>query len=150
MPAQHVFVETNWIVDCFAPMHLRVPAAFHLLEKANAGEIELHIPGICLSEAPKPIRTKFQPRRHAAPIRGYLRWAKEEGKLPAETDALFRQTLDHYEADVSNHLERLEENIATLRKEKGVDVFPLSEQMLERDLPLARRVWTSSPSIMRF
>ncbi|HEV2197032.1 MAG TPA: hypothetical protein VGR55_15710 [Candidatus Acidoferrum sp.] len=107
-----------------------------LLKKANGGEIELHIPGICLSEAPKPMRAKFQPRRHADAIRGYLRRAKEEDKLSAETDSLFRQTLDRYEADVSNDLERLEESIATLRKEKGVDVFPLSEQMLEKGLAL--------------
>ena len=127
MPTQHVFVETNWIVDCFAPVHLRVPAAVELLKKAHAGRIKLHIPGVCLSEAPKPMRTKFQPRRHADAIRGYLRHAKEEGKLSVETDALFRQTLDRYEADVSGHLERLEESIAVLRKEKGIDVFPLSE-----------------------
>lgn len=136
MPVQHVFVETNWIVDSFAPAHLRAPAAVRLLKKANAGEIELHIPGICLSEAPKPMRAKFQPRRHADAIRGYLQRANEEGKVSVETDALFRQTLDRYEGDVQHHLERLEESIATLRKEKGVDVFPLSEQMLEKGLAL--------------
>lgn len=136
MPAQHVFVETNWIVDCFAPAHLIVPAAVELLNKANAGEIVLHIPGICLSEAPKPMRTKFQPRRHADAIRGYLRWAKEEDKLTTEADNILRQTLDRYESDVLAHLERLEETIALLRKKKGVDVFPLTEQMLEKGLAL--------------
>ncbi|HXY24284.1 MAG TPA: hypothetical protein VEI73_06510 [Candidatus Acidoferrum sp.] len=104
--------------------------------KANAGEIELHIPGICLSEAPKPMRTKFQPRRHADAIRAYLRKAREEDKLTTETDLAVRQTLDRYEEDVLRHLERLEESIATLRKENGVDVFSLSEPMLERGLSL--------------
>lgn len=40
----HVFVETNWVFDCFAPKHRRKPAAKRLLESASRGAFRLHVP----------------------------------------------------------------------------------------------------------
>lgn len=36
---EHVFVETNFVVDWAAPAHLRVPEAVTLVERAGRGEI---------------------------------------------------------------------------------------------------------------
>jgi predicted nucleic acid-binding protein len=46
-----VLVETNWVVDFIAPAHLQSPQAVQLLQRAQAGEFELYVPAICLTEA---------------------------------------------------------------------------------------------------
>jgi hypothetical protein len=136
MGSSHVFVETNWVIACYAPAHLKVPAALELLKKAAAGTIALHVPGICLSEASSTIRRKFQPRSHLDPVRSYLRWAKEKNKTVAESEAAVRRILDIYENEVLSDLEHLEDAIGNLRNEKGVNVFALTEAVLERTLAL--------------
>lgn len=72
---RHVFVETNWVVDCCAPAHRRARAAVKLLEEANSGAIKLHLPSPCLTEARSVIRRKFQPKE-ADTLREYLKWAR--------------------------------------------------------------------------
>ena len=69
---EHVFVETNWVVAYSAPAHLQLPAALTLAQRAEAGELRLHIPSVCLTEARYPIRTKFHPRLPADSLRKYL------------------------------------------------------------------------------
>src|SRR5437870_1161230 len=71
---KHVFVETNWVVASSAPVHERMPAALELVERAQQGEIRLHLPSICLGEARYPIRSKYQPRTSADAIRKFLAW----------------------------------------------------------------------------
>lgn len=46
-----VLVETNWVVDIIAPAHLQSPQAVSLLQRADAGELKLFVPAICLAEA---------------------------------------------------------------------------------------------------
>lgn len=46
-----VLVETNWVVNVVAPAHLEGLQAFQLLSRAEAGEFELHLPAMCLTEA---------------------------------------------------------------------------------------------------
>ena len=60
---KHVFVETNWVVAYAAPAHLRLPAALTLARRAEAAEVRLYLPSVCLAEARYPIRTKFHPHR---------------------------------------------------------------------------------------
>lgn len=93
---KHVFVETNWVVDCCAPAHRRVLAAVKLLGDANSGKISLHLPVPCLSEARSVIRTKFQPNE-ANRLREFLKWAKTEGHLEAAQVESTRQVLDQFE-----------------------------------------------------
>lgn len=52
----HVFVETNWVVDWAAPAHLRHEAARELTDRASKGELRLHLPAFCISEAKRRIR----------------------------------------------------------------------------------------------
>jgi len=44
---RHVFVETNWVVECAAPAHHKTPAALELLKRAASGELKLYLPVIC-------------------------------------------------------------------------------------------------------
>jgi hypothetical protein len=133
----HVFVETNWVVAYAAPAYLRMPAALALSEKAAAGEISLHLPAICLSEARGPIRSKAQPRMPADYVRSYLAWAKTEGKLSTEDDATVRRVLDQYESQFAAEVKDLDERLALLRQQPGIEIFGLTETMLERAVGLS-------------
>jgi predicted nucleic acid-binding protein len=129
---QYVFVETNWLVGYAAPAHQKVYAAVDLLKKANRGEIRLYLPSICLSECRRPIREKFQVRSEADRVRKFLLWAKRENIVEAATDETVRQTLDQMESLVRRDLDRLNDSLENLRSERGVEIFNLNEDMLER------------------
>jgi predicted nucleic acid-binding protein len=136
---KHVFVETNWVVDYCAPAHRRVLAAAKLLEDARASTISLHLPAPCLTEARSVIRTKFQPSE-ANRLREFLKWAKAEGHLGAVQVESTRQVLDQFERLVKQDLDLLEVRLEKLKAEKGLEVFPLDAQMLERSVSLATEV----------
>lgn len=136
MGARHVFVETNWVVDCFAPAHFATQASRELFQSAKQRTLSLHVPGICLSEARTVIRRKFQPRNQADPLRSYIRWAREKDEIDPSTEEVIRRSLDKYEATILAELESLENLLATVKNQRGVDVFPLTESMLERALSL--------------
>jgi hypothetical protein len=136
MGAKHVFVETNWVVDCFAPAHFATPAARELLALANDGSLSVHVPNISLSEARGTIRRKFQPRNQTDPLRNYLRWAKESHRIESQVEAMVRRELEAYERTVLAQIELVDGAVGDLRKQKGVDVFALTEEMLEFSLSL--------------
>src|SRR5579859_3595550 len=133
----HVFVETNWVVAYAAPAYLRMPAALALAEKAAAGEISLHLPAICLSEAKRPIRSKSHPRTPADSVRKYLAWATTEGKVATEDGATVRRILNQYESQFASELRDLDERLAQLLRQPGIKIFPLTETMLERAVALS-------------
>src|SRR5258706_909241 len=132
---KHVFVETNWVVDYCAPAHQRALAAINLLEAAKSGTISLHLPAPCLTEARSAIRIKFQPKE-AKRLREFLKWAKANGHLETKVVEDTRQVLDQFEQLVKQDLARLE----GLKSEKGLQIFPLSTEMLERSISLATEV----------
>jgi len=133
---RHVFVETNWVVDYCAPAHQRALAAIKLLEAANAGTISLHLPAPCLAEARSAIRIKFQPKE-ANRLREFLKWARVNGHVEATIDGATRLVLDQFERLVKRDLDNLEARLEGLKAEKGLNVFPLSTDMLERSIALA-------------
>ena len=81
---QHVFVETNCVVGYAAPPHQRLDGALALADRARSGDVLLHLPSVCLTEAKQPIRAKFHPRSAAVSVRGYLAWAKSESTITTE------------------------------------------------------------------
>ena len=133
---KNVFVETNWVVDYCAPAHQRVPAAVELLKAANSGAIALRLPSICLSESLTVTRARFQPRE-ADSLRRYLKWSKAQGYLTQIDDDATRRVLQQFEVLVKKDLDHLEQTLVGLRDEKGVEVFPLNQSMLERSLSLS-------------
>jgi hypothetical protein len=132
---KHVFLETNWVVEYAAPAHLRAPTA--LATRAKAGELQIHVPSVCLTEARHPIRTRFQPRPAADSIRKYLAWAATEGMLNAEDSRTVRRELDRFETAVEAELEGVEDRLRLLCDHPGVEVFPLDEEMLARVVGLS-------------
>lgn len=91
----HVFAETNWVVDCCAPAHNRVPAATDLLRRARNGDIQLHLPSICIAESRRPLSQKFQTRLEADRIRRYVTWALGERRIAAEAAETVRVVLNN-------------------------------------------------------
>jgi len=133
---RHVFVETNWVVDYCAPAHQRALAAITLLEAANSGRIQLHLPAPCLAEARSAIRIKFQPRE-ADRLREYLKWAKANGHVESAAEDVTRRVLDQFEGLVKRDLDNLEARLQGLKAETGLHIFPLSSDMLERSVSLS-------------
>lgn len=70
-------------------------------------------------------------------MRNYLVWATIEGKLSTDDDATVRRVLDQYESQFSSELKDLDERLALLRKQPGIEIFPLNETMLERAVELS-------------
>lgn len=116
---------------------MQVPAAAQLIEKAGAGELTLHLPAVCLTEARHPLRTKFQPRATADSVRKYLGWATRESKVEHHSADMVRVLLDQYEATVSAELDQLDYRLQELTQHSGIEVFALSGIMLARAVQLS-------------
>lgn len=141
---EHVFVETNFVVDWAAPAHLCVAEAVALVERAQRDEIALHIPAICLLEARHVLRSeRFQPKSDANPIRQFLHGPASV--LDADTrDAAFR-ALTAYEQHMKAALADVPARIARLRATAGVHVFPADDEILERGIELTSIVERLQP-----
>jgi hypothetical protein len=129
-------VETNWIVDCTAPAHNKVPAALDLLRRARDGEIQLHLPAVCLAEARHPLSTKFQPRQLADRVRQFVTWAISSGRLTIEHGETIRRGVELMEQVVRTELQNLETTLRDLAASPGLEVFPSTAAMLERSTEL--------------
>jgi predicted nucleic acid-binding protein len=134
---RHVFVETNWIVAYAAPAHHKIPAAVELFDRAARGEIKLYFPAICVAEARRPILERFQSRSEADRVRQFLLWARETGVVDATDDEATRRVLDRMEGRVKVDLERLDEAFKSLKAANGIEIFDLSQEMLERSSDLS-------------
>jgi len=134
---RNVFVETNWVVACAAPTHLRLRDALELAGMARRREIQLYLPSICLSEAQYPIRSNYQPRVAADAIRKFLAWETAKEEWDCNEVTILRRALDRYENRVVAELGRLKTTLGELRNRPGIEVFAVDEQMLERSVELS-------------
>ena len=132
---RHVFVETNWVVDWAAPAHHRNPAAVALLERAQRGELQLHMPAICLTEARPPISLRFQPKE-AKPLRQFLKWAAKYMPELSDDIAAGRRVLDAFENTIKSGLREVGDRLDSLRETRGLEIFALDDAMLERAVEL--------------
>jgi hypothetical protein len=129
---RHVFVETNWVVFYAAPAHHKSYSAIELLKRANSGAVHLYLPSICISEARRPILEKFQVKLEADRIRRFLLWGKQSKIIDDQTDETVRRVLDQMEGRVKSDLEKLDDVLANLKNEKGLEIFDLTQTMCER------------------
>jgi hypothetical protein len=134
---RRVFVETNWVYSYAAPGHHKRLDAVSLLERARTGELHLHLPAPCLTEARRPILTKCQPRNEADAVRRFLLRAKTERLVSDEQERVTREVLDRFEQQIQAELRQLDGMIASLRREPGLEVFALNEAMLDRAVDLS-------------
>jgi primosomal protein N' len=80
---------------------------------------------------------KCQPRNEADGIRRFLLRARAEKAMPPEQEIAAREVLDRFEQQVRGELRQLDNVLKSIRKEPGVDVFPLKETMPEQATKLA-------------
>lgn len=136
-----MLVETNFVVDWAAPAHLCVPDAVALVERAERGEIVLHVPAICLLEARSVLRSsRLQPRNDADPIRAFVHDSGAASGLGASDREVVFRALDGYEKHIRGALAGVPARIDSLRARGGVEVFPTDEAALARQLELIPRV----------
>lgn len=97
---RHVFVESNWVFGYAAPAHHKAPGAVALLERSREGELRMHLPAPCITEARRPILSKCQPRQEADAIRRFLLRAKAEQTISHQQERITSQVLDRFEQQV--------------------------------------------------
>ncbi len=136
MNRKTIIVETNWVVDVVAPAHLQNPQALKLLTQARDGEIDLYVPAICLVEARKTIPRRFSPRALSGDIRKFIRWAKANSKVMfGDADSALK-VLDQFDGLVAHELTKVAERLSALADLPYLKVFPLSDQMLVRQVTI--------------
>jgi predicted nucleic acid-binding protein len=97
-----VLVETNWVVDVIAPAHLQSPQAIQLLRRAEAGELKLYLPAICLAEARETVPRRFAPRARSEDLRKFVRWARDESWVSAEDAKVAFRIFEQFDGLVAN------------------------------------------------
>jgi hypothetical protein len=142
---RHVFVETNWVGEYPAPAYLPRPPALELAQRAEAGDLRLYLPAICLTESQHPIRKAYESRPSADALRGYLAWASSRGEVQANDVQTVQRLLDQYESAARAELEKTRERLALLPKHPGVEVFALDEAMLARAVELSTEMLDLKP-----
>jgi len=90
-----------------------------------------------VTEARPPILSKCQPRYEADAIRRFLSRARSEGTVSPEQERATREVLDRFELQVRRELGQLDDILASLRGQPGLEIFPLNERMLERAVALS-------------
>jgi hypothetical protein len=86
-------------------------------------------------------------------VRQFLLWARDTSIVDAAEDETTRRVLDRMESRVKADLDGVDESLESLRMTRGVEVFNLDQEMLERcaslsylrlDLKPFDQAWPSS------
>jgi hypothetical protein len=131
----HVFVETNWIVEHAAPSFFKLPSnsADDLLQRARAGEFRLELPSICIAESRRAILTRFDPTQAGADkIGNFLRWAVSEGLLDEEVRQAGLLAVQRMSLEIKRELSQLEVRLRSLLSTEGLHVFDVGEKAAHR------------------
>lgn len=137
-----VLVETNWVVDVCAPAARRQADALELLRRAEAGEVEIHVPHIAFREAASVIRRKHQPKE-ARVIQNFRRWAMREGHIDERLSEASNELLNLFVNMTSAAINQLETRLDEVCE--LVRPYALSEAVLERALELRPQVPNLGP-----
>lgn len=127
---RHVFVETNWLHDYAAPAHHKVPEAVRLLERAQQGELVLHIPNASFAEARQSIQSKCQPIDGPG-IHRYIRWAQENGALNEQQAREAHELGEKYVQSIDKELSAAPSILNEVASLPHVEVFAFDDEMLD-------------------
>lgn len=127
-------METNWVVDVVAPAHLQSAQAQQLLHRAKAGELMIFVPAICLVEARETVPRRFASRSRSADLRKFVKWARNQEQLSAEEAKTAFRVFEQFDCLVNRELTQVSERLDELAKHSGMNIFSLSESMLERQV----------------
>jgi len=125
----HVFVETNWLHDYAAPAYHKVPEAVTLLERAQRGELILHIPNVSFAEARQSIQMKCQPVDGPG-IHRYIRWAHSNGELNEEQAREAHELAERYIQSINRELSAVPSILKEVAGLPCVRVFAFDDEML--------------------
>lgn len=134
MNRKTVLVETNWVVDIIAPAHLQDLQALKLLTRARDGEINLFVPAICFAEARETVPRRFAPRSRSEDLRKFVRWAKDKGRVLPQDAEIALKVFDQFDGLVATELTKVSERLKELSELPYLNLFSLSETMLERQV----------------
>ena len=135
-PKTVVIVETNWVVDIIAPAHLQDLQALKLLTRAHNDEITLFVPAICFAEARETVPRRFAPRSRSEDLRKFVRWAKVNGKVLHQDAEIALKVFDQFDGLVASELTKVSERLSELADLPYLNLFSLSEKMLERQVTI--------------
>jgi predicted nucleic acid-binding protein len=139
-----VFLETNWVVEVCAPPYRRETTAVALLERAAAGELEIHVPAIALREATDVIRRKHQPRQSRT-LQAFRSWANQAGHINDTEADVAKVFLDKFESYTRSALINLDQRVDEIAEAPGVHVFALCDEMLALAIALRTKVHALGP-----
>ncbi len=135
----HVIVETNWVVDFVAPLLAQNTTARDLYERAQRGELSLHVPAIALVEARKVIAEKLRQFREGEAVRRHVARLRDDGILTVTDASLTFAALQRYEQYRAQERQQSPQRIEALRSDSSVGIFPLDDTILARSVDLAAR-----------
>lgn len=132
-----IFVETNWLVEMVKPSYLQTFQANRLLSRAEAGEFELYLPAICLAEARETIKRRFSRKtRPTNNVREFVTLVRDNNRITWEESNAVLKVLDMFDSSVKNELKQVPDRLNELARNRSINVFPLSETMLERQVSI--------------
>jgi hypothetical protein len=134
--ATQVLVETNWVVDLVAPVLSRNRDAVPLHQRAQQGELRLHLPAICLIEARKVV-VERKVRADLDLIRSFIKERRTENEIDEPAANASLDVLARFQQFVSNEQKQASSRIQKLGTDPVIDVFALDTAMLERSTALA-------------
>ena len=132
---KYVFVETNWVVDYAAPTYFKVELrdADSLLEQAQAGEFQLQLPSICITESRRAIQTRFATKQaEADKIRAFLRWSRRSQFLDEPVFNKSILAVEKMEVEIERDIASLDQRLQDLASLPGLYVFDVDSECAAR------------------
>lgn len=130
---KQVFVETNWIVDCLAPVWFHNATATSLLQRHLDRVVEIHVPVVAIHEARKQL-SKFSPSR-VQEIHNLTHWLVEH--QPDLLEPLNR-AIAKGQSELQAFEKTREQRLTELHKTLGSAVFPYREEAMLLQVELAK------------
>jgi hypothetical protein len=87
-------------------------------------------------KARETVPRRFTPRSRSEDLRKFVRWARDEGRVADEDAKAAFRVFDRFDGLVANELTKVAERLNAFAKETNLNVFPLSESMLERQVSI--------------
>ncbi len=134
---RHILVETNWVVDWAAPAHHQQQSAVDLFDAAKAGRCWLHVPAVSLIEARRVVRRDFRLSDEIRALKRFASLLVKEGTFTEGDRTAAHRFCELFEDRVKKDFADLETRLDRLRSTPHVEVFALSDAMLDRSITLS-------------
>ena len=96
----------------------------------------MFVPAICFAEARETVPRRFAPRSRSEDLRKFVRWAKVNGKVLHQDAEIALKVFDQFDGLVASELTKVSERLSELAYLPYLNLFSLSEKMLERQVTI--------------